>query len=111
MRNRGFIFGFTLVELMIVLAIIAIIASIVYGAIYNREPETLVPTVQPNVEEVDFQNDAGQYVVNVKINDLNSWLVSHKDCEIVTMTAVSPIDSQCNPTTGFVVVYRRIQQK
>ena len=75
-------------------------------------PPRLVPKVTqvelPPKSQEAYANDFGQLVEQVLVAEMAVWFTEHKDCEIVSITAVSmSANSTGNPTTCFLVVYVR----
>ena len=106
--------GFTVVECLVVCAIAIILLGMICTAVTaNRTQAPLVPAPAQSrgaAEALDYHNNSGQFVTLVEKDALNPWLSSHADCEIVCLTAVSNRYGDCNPTTGFIVVYRRVSR-
>ena len=56
-----------------------------------------------------YSNRAGQSVETVLVSEWIDWLETHKNCEIVSITSFSGRLDSSNPTTSFIVVYRKSQ--
>jgi prepilin-type N-terminal cleavage/methylation domain-containing protein len=103
--------GLTLIEFLACLAVVAIIVAMFLPVIMRQPPTPLVPPAQVSTEAVDFQNSAGQSFAYIGGDELAPWLSEHKDCEVVCLAPVCKNLGTANPTTHFVIVYRRLAQK
>ena len=104
--------GFTLIELMIVVAILCIIAAVCVPLLDKKESDGvnqfgMLEDKSKHIEAIDYQNAAGQSIAFLDgCDSLGPWLASHHDCEIISLVSVSTSSNQCNPTNGFIIVYR-----
>lgn len=77
--------------------------AILFGCAGTEAAQQSVPAEQPP----PYVNNFGQTFEYVAVGDFNNWLHNNRKSEIISVAGYSGYGGQCNPTSHYLIIYRK----